>query len=172
MSSPLAERFRDYAPQHDVPLAGYAGAMGLFGLTLGGVLLSMSRTGRWQSGWADLVLLGVGTHKLARLITKDAVTAPLRAPFTRRQETEGAGEVHDEPRDDSALAQLVTCPFCAGPWLGTGLGAALAWRPEPTRFVLRLLTAVTIADFLHLGYARLNESRKTLQAERRLREGS
>ena len=120
----------------------------------------------------DIALLGAGTHKLSRIITKDFVTSPLRAPFTRRSEPEGAGEVHDEPQGDGwqrSLGDLLTCPYCAGPWLATGLGALLTWRPAPTRFVLRMLTAVTISDFLHMGYAQLNESRKSTQAERTYR---
>jgi hypothetical protein len=120
-----------------------------------------------------VLLLGVATHKLSRIVTKDFVTAPLRAPFTRRQGKEGAGEVRDEPRGSqvqSSIGYLLTCPYCAGPWLGTGFSALLAWRPVPTLFVLRLLAAVTISDFLHLAYSRLNESRKTVLAERRLKE--
>jgi hypothetical protein len=118
-------------------------------------------------------LLGVGTHKLSRILTKDFVTAPLRAPFTTRRENEGAGEVLDAPRGgelQKSLGYLLTCPYCVGPWLGTGLSALLAVRPAPTRFVLRMLAAVTISDFLHLLYSRLNESRKTVVAERQHRE--
>jgi hypothetical protein len=121
----------------------------------------------------DMALLGVGTHKLSRIVTKDSVTSPLRAPFTSRREPEGAGEVHDEPQGNTwqrTVGNLLTCPYCAGPWLATGLGALLTWRPAPTRFVLHTLAAVTLSDFLHAAYARLHESRKTVQAERRRSE--
>ena len=174
MSSQLASAFREYAPGQDVPLTDYATLMGTFTVLLGGVLTSVAQRKRPASGWGDLLLLGVATHKLSRLLTKDAVTSPLRAPFSRRQATEGAGEVHDEPRGGvvrRGVGELLTCPYCAGPWLATGLGSALAWRPFETRFVLRLLSAVTLSDFLHMSYALLNESRKRVQAERRLGEG-
>lgn len=170
MSSELTR----YAPQQDLPLTGYAVAMAGYTVLLGGVLSRLARPKRWYPSWEDVAALGVATHKLSRLITKDAVTAPLRAPFSLRKSTEGAGEVHDEARGSGlrrSVGQLLTCPYCADPWLATGLSGALAWRPLETRFVLRLLAAVTIADFLHLSYSRLNESRKTVQAERRPEAG-
>ncbi|MBV9878588.1 MAG: DUF1360 domain-containing protein, partial [Verrucomicrobia bacterium] len=34
----------------------------------------------------DLLLLAIGTHKLSRIVAKDRVTAPIRAPFTRFKE--------------------------------------------------------------------------------------
>jgi hypothetical protein len=168
----LTRAFREYAPDDDVPLAGYTAAMLTFAAGLGVVLFGVARRARWQPSILDVALLGVATHKLSRIVTKDFVTAPLRAPFTQRHETEGAGEVHDEPRGSglqSSIGYLLTCPYCVGPWFATGLSGLLAWRPVPTRFVLRMLTAVAISDFLHLAYSRLNESRKKV-AERGLDE--
>src|SRR3954454_22044278 len=37
-------------------------------------------------GAGDLLMAGVATHKLSRIVSKDRVTAPLRAPFTEFQE--------------------------------------------------------------------------------------
>jgi len=165
----LTQSLREYAPRDSVPLAGYAASMVTYTAVLGLVLLGVARKPRWQARSTDVALLGAATHKLSRIVTKDFVTAPLRAPFTRRKEPEGAGEVHDEPRGSqlqSSIGYLLTCPYCLGPWLGTGLSGLLVWRPEPTRFVLRMLAAVTISDFLHLAYARLNENRKLAVAER------
>lgn len=53
------------------------------------------RRGRLPEGYraGDLVLLGVATFKLSRLISKDRVTAFLRAPFTRFQEDTTAAAV-------------------------------------------------------------------------------
>jgi hypothetical protein len=135
--------------------------------------ISLSRRTRTRPGWADVALLGIGTHKLSRLITKDFVTAPLRAPFTRRKENEGAGEVHDEPRGGvvrRTIGNLLTCPYCLGFWIATGLNALLLLRPAETRFGLRVLASDTLSDFLHLSYSRLNESRKVLSAERQQAE--
>jgi hypothetical protein len=168
--SELASVFRSYEPRQEAPLTGYAVAMAAYALVLGGVLSRLVRPRRFQPSWEDVATLGVATHKLSRLITKASITSPLRAPFGARRATEGAGEVHDEARGSGlrrSVGQLLTCPYCADPWLATGLTGALACRPLETRFVLRLLAVVTVADFLHLSYAGLNESRKKASAERR-----
>ena len=48
-------------------------------------LIAVATGRRLSTGWRvqDLVILTMGTHKLSRTLTKDAVTSPLRAPFTR-----------------------------------------------------------------------------------------
>jgi hypothetical protein len=172
MLDEIQKPFREYAPDQQVPLAGYTTAMVTYAAGLSGVL-ALTRKVRWEPGWEDLALLGVATHKLSRIVTKDFVTAPLRAPFTRRGSLEGAAEVHDEPRGgviQRSLGYLLTCPYCTGPWVATALSTCLLLRPRETRFVLRMLSAVTVSDFLHLTYSRLNESRKAVQAERQRSE--
>lgn len=164
--------FREYAPPEQAPLAGYGAALLAYGVALA-LALSVARRRRSQPHLADVALLGVATHKLSRLITKDFVTAPLRAPFTRRQEAEGAAEVHDEPRGGTirkTVGNLLTCPYCLGVWIATSLNTLFLLRPRETRFVLRILASDTISDFLHLSYSRLNESRKTISAARRQTE--
>jgi len=42
----------------------------------------------------------MATHKISRLITKDKVTAFVRAPFTRFQEAAGHGELEEEARGE------------------------------------------------------------------------
>lgn len=172
MLSEIRRPFDDYAPAEQAPLAGYGAAM----LAYAGVLslaLSLTRRSRTRPGWSDVALLGIGSHKLSRVITKDFVTAPLRAPFTKRKENEGAGEVHDEPRGGlvrRTVGNLLTCPYCLGFWISTGLNTLLMLRPAETRFVLRMLASNTLSDFLHLSYSRLNESRKRASAERQQAE--
>lgn len=175
MLAEIEKTVKRYAPEQEVPLLGYTAVMGTYAAVLALVLFGVTRKPRPEPSVLDVALLGAATHKLSRIITKDFVTAPLRAPFTERRGKEGAGEVHDEPQDTplaSSIGYLLTCPYCVGPWLATGLSAFLTTRPTPARFVLRLLSAVTISDFLHLAYSRLNESRKVVLAERRLAEGN
>src|SRR5688572_22337395 len=118
MLSKLRKMAHGYASPDQAPLAGYVAAMLVYGVTLS-VALPVVRRARSRPGWADVALLGVGTHKLSRIITKDFVTAPLRAPFTRRAQPEGAAEVHDEPRGGplrKSIGYLLTCPYCFGVW--------------------------------------------------------
>ena len=162
-----------YSPNEHVPLYGYAFMLTVFSLGFTAVVVRLGRRHAKPLGFGDIALLGVGTHKLGRIVAKDFVTAPLRAPFTRRDEPEGGGEVHDEPRGGvirETLGNLLSCPYCLGPWLAAGFGTALALRPKETRFVLATLAAVAISDFLHQRYATLNEGRKLKLAQRRQAE--
>ncbi len=159
-----------YAPHEHVPLYGYTVMLAGFSIAFAVAVAQLRRRHAMRAGFGDIALLGVGTHKLGRIVAKDFVTAPLRAPFTRRAEAEGGGEVHDEPRGGpirETLGNLLSCPYCLGPWIAAGFGTALALRPKETRFVLATLAAVTISDFLHQRYATLNERRKLALAQRR-----
>jgi hypothetical protein len=176
MSFDLENLRREYAAHEPIPLSGYVASMAIFTAGLGAALVWMTRHRRaLPPTLQDVVLLGTSTHKLSRILSKDFVTAPVRAPFTRRASSEGAGEVHDEARGGAlrrAVGQLLTCPFCLGPWIATGLGTSMARWPLQAGFVTRVLTAVTVSDFLHLAYARLNESRKVVVGQRKQLDGA
>jgi hypothetical protein len=101
------------------------------------------------------VLVSVATHKLARIIAKDAVTSPLRAPVNQFRGPAGASEVNESvrvPGEGHATAELLSCPFCLAVWIATGLTAGLVFAPRLTRTVAAGLTAVAGADFLQLAY--------------------
>src|SRR3954451_21338692 len=91
----------DYAADDDHrPLAGYAVLTGAFGAALTGALVAAHRGPGLPEriDAQDLVLAGIATHKVSRLITKDKVTGALRAQFTRFQEKAGHGEVEEAAR--------------------------------------------------------------------------
>jgi hypothetical protein len=102
----------------------------------------------------------VATHKLSRLIAKDTVTAPLRAPFTRFEGPQGQGELHEEVRGHGArhtLGELLTCPFCLAQWVATAFAAGLVFAPRPTRLVASTFATVAISDALQNVYAFLQK---------------
>jgi hypothetical protein len=171
MSFDLENLRREYAAHEPIPLSGYVASMAIFTAGLGAALVWMTRQRRaLPPTLQDVALLGTATHKLSRILSKDFVTAPVRAPFTRRASSEGAGEVQDEARGGGlrrAVGHLLTCPYCLGPWIATGLGTSMAKWPHQAGFVTRVLTAVTVSDFLHLAYARLNESRRVVVGQRK-----
>ena len=108
---------------------------------------------------ADVVLLSIATHKLSRLLSKDAITSPLRAPFTRYDRPIGSGEVMEQVRDSGsptrhAIGELLSCPFCLAVWVATGLTGGLVLAPRLTRLVATALTAVAASDFLQMGVRR------------------
>jgi hypothetical protein len=153
-----------YRGDEDRPLGGYVVVMALFGALVSGAAGLAFATGRKLPvgvGPWDLVLLAAGTHKLSRTLTKDAVTSPLRAPFTRYKDTGGPAEVMEEVRHKGGLrhsiGELITCPFCLDVWVAAGFTIGLVFAPRLTRLVAAGLTATTGADFLHLLYAKAQE---------------
>jgi hypothetical protein len=140
------------------PLKGYAIVMATF-TTAAAALAGIARlTGRRlpeRPAAADVALLAVSTHKISRLLTKDAVTSPLRAPVARFEGPAGESELNESPRGHGArhaLGELLTCPFCTGVWVAGGLSAGLVFAPRLTRFGMGVATALAGADFLHLAY--------------------
>lgn len=144
------------------PLTGYLSAMGTFTvLTLVTSELSRRRGTAQPLPLKDLLLLGAATHKLARILAKDAVASPLRAPFTRYAGPAGPGEVNEEVRVQGyghAVGELLTCPFCLAPWIATTLLAGRALAPALTRQTVHVFTAVTVADLLQFVYAGLEQA--------------
>ncbi|WP_203960891.1 DUF1360 domain-containing protein [Actinocatenispora thailandica] len=151
----LADRYSGReAPR---PLSGYLTVLAIYsGAAATGTALARL-TGRRvpRLSPSDVLLLTTATHKLSRLLTKDAVTSPLRAPFTRYREPAGQGEVNEEVRASGtghAFGELLVCPYSAAVWVATGLTAGMVFAPRLTRLVATTFTAVAGSDFLQLGY--------------------
>ncbi len=151
-----AEAYRSDTDQ-DRPLAAYTGLLATYGtfITAFGILARRRLPGRLST--SDLVLGSVAVHKMARLITKDPVTSPIRAPFARYEGTSGPAELADRPRGTGwrhAIGELLTCPFCIAQWTATVMVVGLTFAPRFTRMMMSILTMVTAADALQLAYAR------------------
>jgi hypothetical protein len=110
----------------------------------------------------DLLLMTAGTHKLARLMSKDAITSPLRMPFTRYRDTGGPAEVMEDARERGQLrhvvGELVSCPFCLSVWVATGFSMGFLFAPRFTRIAASALTAVAGSDYLQLIYGYLQQA--------------
>jgi hypothetical protein len=153
-------RQRDgYAHGADFPLGGYAMAMSVYGGTvaaLAGVIrLTGTRLPEGIGPW-DTLMTVLATHKLSRLIAKDPVTSPLRAPFTSFEGTSGPAELREDVRATGPLktvGELVSCPFCVGMWVATGFVAGHVLAPKATRLAATTLTALAGSDFLQFAYA-------------------
>lgn len=148
---------RIYAHGADRPIGGYAVLLSVYS-ALTALLTSVARRrkAKWQPTPIDVVELGIATHKLSRLITKDTVTAIVRAPFTTFEEPSGDGEVKEEVRGTGlrhAAGELLTCPFCIAVWVATALAFGMLLVPRFTRVVLAILCAVSGSDYLQLTYA-------------------
>lgn len=151
---PPADPLKSYSPEEPKPLAGYAILLLVFH-ALVVVLAALRMRSRKQLPDSipaqDIALLSVATFKLSRLITKDKVTAAVRAPFTEYQESGGPAEVEEKPRGDGlnrAVGELLVCPYCIGQWVATILIAAYLWQPRVTRMIASLFAVVTGADYM------------------------
>src|SRR5918995_9759 len=102
---------RNWAEQAPGPLAGYADDPPPFGgyafmtavflTAFGGAMGAARASGRElpeRISPQDVVLVGVASHKLSRLISKDRITSFVRAPFTEFQQRAGHAEVDERPR--------------------------------------------------------------------------
>lgn len=155
---------QEYAGDEDRPLGSYLGVMAGYSALVGAVALVARGLGRRSvPGVLDIVLSGVATHKVSRLLAKDPVTSPLRAPFTRYAGTSGEAELMEEVRGSGpqkAIGELVSCPFCLGQWVATGFTAGHLFAPTLTRFAAAVFTELAIADFLHFGYSLAEEKQQ------------
>ena len=143
------------------PLPSYAALAGLFNLILAVVLLIARKTGRpipERVEARDIALLGVATHKLSLLLAKDAITSPLRAPFTELQEKQSPKRVEEKPRGKGlrrSLGELLTCHFCVGQWIASFFAYGLVFAPAVTRLVASIFAVVALSDHLHQSYKAL-----------------
>lgn len=148
-----------YEQGEDLPVAYYGMLMGLYGASVGAFLVAVKVTGRElpeRVPYADIALMGVATHKFARLLAKDKVTSAIRAPFTEFDEDIGSGEVMEQPRGRGprkAIGELLACPFCLAQWVATGFTYGFVFAPRLTRLATSTMTAIAAADFLQYAYA-------------------
>jgi Protein of unknown function (DUF1360) len=157
-------RAQAYSPEDPKPLGGYAILLMVFQLMvalIGAILMRSRKRLPEQIPTQDLALMSVATFKLSRLITKDKVTAAVRAPFTRYQEDAGPAEVSEEARGTGlhrAVGELLACPYCIGQWIATVLLAAYVWQPRLARTVASLFAVVTAADYLQQAWVAVDKA--------------
>jgi hypothetical protein len=145
-------------PRKRPPFGIYAGLSALFNAGYAGALVAAKRSGRnlpADVSTKDVVLIGTASHKLSRLISKDKITAFLRAPFTEYEGRGGPAEVEERARGTGvrrAIGELLICPYCLGLWASGGFHVGLVYAPRTTRLVASTFTALTISDFLQIAY--------------------
>jgi hypothetical protein len=162
VEAPVKEAVADYSDE-DVPLGPYAVLVGIFN-GLFGALLLISRRSRGglpeKVGFGDLLLLGVATFRLSRMLGKDRVTSFLRAPFTEYEAAGGRAEVEERPRGRGvrrAVGELLVCPYCLAQWVGAAFLYGLVLRPRATRLVASVFAVKAIADGCQIAYKAAEE---------------
>jgi hypothetical protein len=162
---PSEGTFEEYKQGEDIPLLSYGLLAGAFNLVFAVFLLAARLTGRSvpeRLDVKDIALLGMATHKLSLLGSQDAITSPLRAPFTELEEKESPKKVDEKPRGEGlrrSVGELLTCQFCLSVWVASLLTYGLVLVPRVTRLVAAVFAAVTVSDYLHQAYkALMNEA--------------
>ena len=158
---PSEGTLEEYKQGEDVPLFSYGLLAGAFNLVFAVFLLAARLTGRSipeRLDVKDIALLGMATHKLSLLGSQDAITSPLRAPFTELEEKESPKKVDEKPRGEGlrrSVGELLTCQFCLSVWVASLLTYGLVLAPRVTRLVAAVFTVVTVSDYLHQVYKAL-----------------
>lgn len=153
-----------YSPDDEQPLRSYGLLMSVFALLAGAFATWFRRSGRElpdRIAAGDLALVTVASHKAARLIAKDRVTSPLRAPFTRYEGDAGPGEVSERPRGSGlryVVGEMLVCPYCLGMWISAALVAGLLVVPRTTRWVCSVLVAFFGSEMLQIAYKKAEEA--------------
>jgi hypothetical protein len=156
------------APDGAEPIAGYlALAFTFLGLTCAGLVwLRRNKLLLPKPNALDVALIGLGTARLSRLITREKVARPLRAPFTITERTERA-EVKEHAKGSGmirAAGELVTCPRCTAIWAAGGLCLVYFASPSAGRFFSLILSSSLISDFANRKFAILNEANPSAAA--------
>jgi len=158
------EEVQGYAPPGErPPLLPYAVAMAIFNALFAAALVVARRRGRElpeRIATVDLATIGVASHKLSRLIAKDKVTSPLRAPFTRHEGEAGPSEFEESSRGTGArkaIGEMLVCPYCLDLWVVAAFAVGLLFAPRLTRFIAAVFSALTLSDFLQIAYKAAEE---------------
>ena len=160
-AKPYEKTFEGYKKGEDVPLFSYGVLAATFNLLFALFLLASRVSGRpipERVDARDIALLGMATHKLSLMGSQDAVTSPLRAPFTEIREKQSPKKVDEKPRGEGlrrSVGELLTCKFCLGVWMASFFTYGLVLVPRVTRLVASVLAVVTVSDYLHQTYKAL-----------------
>lgn len=158
---PISGGDHDHADDHGSldpwPLAGYAVLLASYGglvacLT---VALRQRRDRINPLRFGELLLFGLATQHISRVIAKDSVTGVIRAPMVSFDAPAGDGEVNEQVEGEGlrhALGELVTCPFCLAQWIATVLVAGRSLAPTVTTGVVAVAVVARISDYLQLAY--------------------
>lgn len=155
----LGRLARSYDTSGERPLVGYAVLLAGYAVLAALVTaLVLRRRERLPLPASDVALGAVAVFRVTRLLTKDAVTSALRAPWTVYDGPADPGEVSERPRRGPvrhAVGELVTCPFCLGQWVAAVWLGAAATAPRATRTAAQVLAVATASDVLQHVHVRV-----------------
>jgi len=104
----------------------------------------------------DLILLGLASFHLSRVVAYDKVTSVYRLPFVE----EGKGPLHPEGTQEQArgsgmqlaIGQLLTCSPCLSAWAGALSVCLYTLSPRVGRLVMLVMAVSGMSQFLHPAF--------------------
>ncbi|CAN5224674.1 hypothetical protein BH23CHL1_BH23CHL1_15060 [soil metagenome] len=141
---------------NDNPRGAYAIIMAIFLTIFGAVAAALRRNPATLSQTPparDIVLLGIATFRMSRLIVADRVTSIVREPVVEEGEGEEQLEgVTQKPKEEGGIVQavgeLITCPWCVSVWAGAFNVYLLTLFPRTGRLFLLVMSSSGIAHLL------------------------
>lgn len=128
------------------PYAEYAALIALYNLIFGGflALYEKRREPLDRVSGLDMLMLGLATLRLAKLVSEDEITSVLRKPVVQIEHGQRQPRGHGLRQ---ALGKLVLCPTCSGTWIAAFLTYALHLFPRYTRPFLAMMSASGASQF-------------------------
>ena len=156
--------------QETKPLAEYGVVLATFATLVSVGTAAARRQGRLPERVraGDVVLGGLATQKLSRLVAKEKVTRPVRAPFTDLEPTGFDGSRERPTRDGGlryAMGELLLCPFCLAQWIAALFTLGLLYAPRVTRLVMAMNAMAGLSDFVQVTYKAAENRRETVGTE-------
>jgi hypothetical protein len=163
MKNPLTRLERRYSPDEERPLGGYLMAMSAYAVGTTAAVVTAKAKGRSFPALSlgEFTMVALATFKVSRITAKDAVTSPLRAPFTEYVEPTGAAELKEDVVADGpahGFGELLTCPFCLSVWVATAFTAGRVFAPNLTRAAATAFSAVAVSDALQIAYDKAKDA--------------
>lgn len=109
----------------------------------------------------DLVLMGLASHRIGRMVAFERVAEPLREPFTATVPDETGADETVVARGRGVrwvLGELLSCPTCVATWAAMILYLGLTFFPRPTRVLLSVLAATGTAEIAYVAVEQLEWS--------------
>jgi hypothetical protein len=100
----------------------------------------------------ELLMLGLSSFRIGRMIAFEGVAEPLREPFTDTlPDASGAGQtvVASGYGVRRVFGELLSCPICIGTWAAAGLVYGLQVLPRPTRVLLAVMSSTGIGELCY-----------------------
>lgn len=100
----------------------------------------------------ELVMLGLASHRIGRMLAFERVGEPFRAPFTATVPDDSGADETVVARGRGVrwvLGELISCPTCVATWASLALAIGQRFLPAPTRVLVGILAAAGVAEVVN-----------------------